>query len=162
MLSLAQDRRAIGFEKYALGRVQQVLGNEGMALKALEAAYEIFEAAEYHFRAALAATAIFEGTADARWKEKALRHAAVFPHSPISAMLQSHSEPTIAPLLRSLTPMQRQLTFALSEGLELAELSRRFSRSAYTLNKQVEVVFTHLGVTNRRALRNALQGWSFV
>ncbi len=162
VLSLAHDRRAIGFEKYALGRVQQVLGNEVMAMKALEAAYEIFEGAQYHFRAAQAATAIFEGTADAQWKEKAQRHADVFPHSPISAALKTKSEPTIAPLLRSLTPMQRQLTFALSEGLELADLSRRFSRSAYTLNKQVDAVFAHLGVTNRRALRNALQGWNFV
>jgi hypothetical protein len=162
VLSLAQDRRVIAFEKYALGRVQQVLGNEAMAIKALESAYEIFENAQYHFRAAVAATAIFESTGDAHWKEKARRHADVFPHSQINATLQAHGEPTIAPLLRSLTPMQRQLAFALSEGLELAELSRRFSRSAYTLGKQVDIVFSHLGVTNRRALRGALQGWSFV
>ena len=42
MLALAQDRRAVGFEKYALGRVHQVLGNETLAIACFEAAHEVF------------------------------------------------------------------------------------------------------------------------
>lgn len=161
VLSLAHDRRAAGFEKYALGRVQQVLGNEAIAIKSLQSAYDIFAGAGYHFRAALAATAIFESTGDASWKQKAQSHAAFFPHSALHSALHAQAEPALAPLLRSLTPMQRQIAFALCEGLDLAELSQRFSRSAYTLGKHVDVVYAHLGVKNRRALRGALAGWSF-
>jgi DNA-binding CsgD family transcriptional regulator len=159
-LALANDRRAVGFEKYALGRVQQVLGNDALAAKSFEAAYEIFDAAGYHFRSALAAMGLFETSRDAVWLERARAHAEFFPRSALRTTLSQENMSSEQSRLLELTPMQRQIAYALCEGLDLAELSRRFSRSAFTLGKHVDTVYQRLGVNNRKALRTAVQAWT--
>jgi DNA-binding CsgD family transcriptional regulator len=161
-ISVSNDRRSTAFEKYALGRVQQVLGNNSLAISAFETAYEIFSPANYHFRASLAAIGLFETTRDTTWLERARKHAAVFPQSALSTTLREENRVAEDERLRQLTPMQRQLALALCEGLDLAELSQRFSRSAYTLEQHVDVIYARLGVTNRRELRTALQEWRIV
>jgi DNA-binding CsgD family transcriptional regulator len=161
-LALANDRRAVGFEKYALGRVQQVLGNDSLAMKSFEAAYEIFNAAGYHFRSALAAMGLFETSRDAVWLERARAHAEFFPRSALRSTLSHESMTSENSRLLELTPMQRQIAYALCEGLDLAELSRRFSRSAFTLGKHVDTVYQRLGVNNRKSLRTAVQAWTVV
>jgi DNA-binding CsgD family transcriptional regulator/tetratricopeptide (TPR) repeat protein len=162
LLTLATDRRGVGFEKYALGRVAQVLGNDSLAVQSFQAAYEIFDGAGYHFRAALAAMGLFETTRDAAWLESARAHAEFFPRSALRATLAHESTASENARLRDLTPMQRQIAFALCEGLDLAQLSQRFSRSAFTLSKHVDAVYTRLGAKNAKTLRNAVQGWTFV
>jgi DNA-binding CsgD family transcriptional regulator len=161
-LALSNDRRATGFEKYALGRVQQVLGNDALATKSFEAAYEIFNAAGYHFRSSLAAMGLFETSRDASWLERARAHAEFFPRSALRATISHESMASENSKLLELTPMQRQIAFALCEGLDLAELSRRFSRSAFTLGKHVDTVYQRLGVNNRKSLRTAVQAWTVV
>jgi DNA-binding CsgD family transcriptional regulator len=161
-LQLANDRRAVGFEKYALGRVQQVLGNGALAIKSFETAYEIFNAAGYHFRSSLAATGLFETSREAIWLERARAHAEFFPHSALRATLSHENIASETSKLLELTPMQRQIAYALCEGLDLAALSRRFSRSAFTLGKHVDVVYQRLGVNNRKALRGAVAAWTVV
>jgi DNA-binding CsgD family transcriptional regulator len=162
LLNLGTDRRIVGFEKYALGRVHQVLGNDALALASFTAAYEIFDQAGYHFRASLAAMGLFETCRDAKWLERAREHAEFFPRSALRATLAQESIASDNARLLDLTPMQRQIAFALCEGLDLAQLSARFSRSAFTLGKHVESLYARLGVNNRKALRATMQGWTMV
>jgi DNA-binding CsgD family transcriptional regulator len=162
VLSLAHDRRAVAFEKYALGRVQQVLGNKVLAIKSFETAYDIFDRAQYHFRAALCALGLFETTRDEKWLQQARRHAAFFPNSALNVTLNQEDSAGVDVRLRELTPLQRQLALALCEGLDMAQLSQRFSRSAFSLQKHVDVVYGRFGVKHRNGLRSALQSWTLV
>lgn len=161
-VALAYDRRAAAFEKYAMGRVQQVIGNDVLAISTLQEAYAIFSAAGYRFRAALTAFALFEATADAHWIERARTDAEIYPNSALYSRLAQQPAEPVAPPLRGLTPLQRQIAYALCEGLELGELSQRFSRSAFTLERHVNAVYEHLGLKSRAALRACLQYWNLV
>jgi DNA-binding NarL/FixJ family response regulator len=161
-VALANDRRAAAFEKYAMGRVQQVIGNDKLAIATLQEAYDIFSAAGYRFRAALTAFALFEVTADGRWIERARADAAIYPNSALyRRVVQQPAEPVALPL-RDLTPLQRQIVYALCEGLELGELSKRFSRSAFTLERHVEAIYKHFGLKNRAGLRDCMQAWNLI
>ena len=51
-----------------------------------------------------------------------------------------------------LSPLQRQIATALWNGAETAELSRRFSRSAYTIENQIAAVLRAFGVETKREL----------
>jgi DNA-binding NarL/FixJ family response regulator len=52
-----------------------------------------------------------------------------------------------------LSPFQRQLAMAVGEGLDVAQLSVRFSRSTYTIERQLEQVLQRTGVTSAGELR---------
>lgn len=161
-VALANDRRAAAFEKYAMGRVQQVIGNDKLAVATLQEAYDIFSAAGYRFRAALTAFALFEVAGDARWIECARADAEIYPNSALYRRLaQQPAEPVALPL-RDLTPLQRQIVYALCEGQELGELSKRFSRSAFTLERHVDAIYRHFGLKNRAGLRDYMQAWNLI
>jgi DNA-binding CsgD family transcriptional regulator len=160
LLSLGRDRRAVAFEKYAQGRVQQVLGNDVLAMGSFREAYDVFASSSYDFRASLAAMGLFEITGDETWLARARQHAETFPRSALRATLNQERASEENARMRELSPMQRQIAMALCEGLDLAALSQRFSRSAFTLSKHVDAVFEHLGVKNRNALREAVQCWA--
>jgi DNA-binding NarL/FixJ family response regulator len=51
-----------------------------------------------------------------------------------------------------LTPLQRQIARALWSGADATDLSQRFSRSLYTIERQIAAVFTAFGVASRGAL----------
>ncbi|MDP9018556.1 MAG: hypothetical protein M3N19_09565 [Candidatus Eremiobacteraeota bacterium] len=155
-LSATNDRRAIAIERYASGRVQQVLGHKELAIEHLEAAYETFSQTKYHHRASLAAIALSEITGHAEWMQKARTHADRYPHSPISERLHDEELDPVDQRMAALSSMQRQMAVALCEGLEIEELSRRFSRSTFTLSKQIETIYQTLGVTSRNELRELL------
>lgn len=157
-LAITNDRRAIAIEKYASGRVHQVLGHKELATTQLAAAYDIYSQTRHHYRAAQAASALAEITQSMEWHEKALSHASHFPQSPMYERLNDTEGPVKdAYGLEDLTAMQRQIAHALAEGLDMAELSRRFSRSTFTLGKQIEIIYQTLGVSNRSELRAELQ-----
>ena len=158
-LAIATDRRALGFEKYALGRVHQVLGNETLAVKSLESAHRIFAECGYRFRAALAATALYELTHEGHWAERARRDLSIYPQSALAQMLNASPFPLDASPLRDLNSMQRQVAIALCEGLDVAALSERFSRSAFTMNRLVSAVYERLGTSSRSGLRSLLRDW---
>lgn len=155
-LGITQDRRAEGYSLYAMGRVQQMLGNAASARKALEEAYEIFVAAEYNFRAALVAEALGDLTQDASWAVRAREHAGHFPKSALYAYLAS---PAIknegSPV--GLSPFHRKLGSALCEGLDVPELSRRFSRSEFTIRREVQALYEALDVTSLAQLRGRFE-----
>ncbi len=149
---ITQDRRAEGYALYASGRVQQVLGNAASAKKALEAAYDIFVAAEHHFRAALVAQSLGELTKESDWIARAAQHAAHFPQSALYQYFNS-PEKTNGAISNGLSPLHRQLALALCEGLDIPQLSRRFSRSEFTLKREIQTLYGSLGVQGRTALR---------
>ncbi len=153
----AHDRRSIAYEKYAAGRVQAVLGNLKIAKESLEFAYEVFAQIQYPYRAALAAAALFEVTEDLQWLEKGRAQAAHVEKSPLFRRLSELDKVEEQRVLSGLTPMQRQIAIALSQGADLDELSHQFSRSRFTLEKQIEVIFAALGVESRHALRAELR-----
>lgn len=156
-LAAAHERRFVAYEKYASGRVQAVLGNTKLAADSLEFAYDVFAQIRHSFRAALAAAALYDLTEDRAWLEKARAQATHFSKSPIARKLRDLDRDEDQRALPGLTPMQRQIAIALCEGVDLDDLSHRFSRSRYTLQKQIEIVFKALGVQSKHALRAELQ-----
>jgi DNA-binding NarL/FixJ family response regulator len=145
------DRRAHAHALYAQGRIDQMLGRRDAAVTALQAAYEIFESASFHYRAAMAATALAEITADETWQAKALHHARSYPNCPLAAIVDE-SVSRAGAMPPNLTALQQQIARALFTGVEAQELSRRFSRSLYTIERQIALIHEAFGVTSRKAL----------
>lgn len=156
-LGASHQRRTQALEKYASGRVQAVLGNKNLAVKSLETAYQIFSQIQHEFRAALAAEALYELTQDDAWKRMAQAHALVFPHSALCKNVQLPQEEAAGDALSMLSNVQRQIAIAVSDGVGIEELSRRFSRSEFTLKRQIETIYQTLGVRGPLALRKELE-----
>jgi DNA-binding NarL/FixJ family response regulator len=155
--AIAHDKRAAAFTSYATGRVQQVLGNKQTATTAFETAYRIFDESEHHFRAALAAQGLAEITGATIWIERARQHAGFFPKSAFYRFLTDRISKQATPWIEGLTPMQRQLALSLCDGLEFKELSRRFSRSEFTIKREVQTLYDLFNVRTRSALRELLE-----
>jgi DNA-binding CsgD family transcriptional regulator len=156
-LAAAHDRRAVAYEKYSAGRVQAVLGSLKLARESLEFAYDVFAQIPYPYFAASAAAALYEFTEDKAWLEKARKQASAFKNSPFYQRLCDMDRVEEQRVLSGLTAMQRQIAIALSQGSDLDELSHQFSRSRFTLEKQIEIIFAALGVESRHALRAELR-----
>jgi tetratricopeptide (TPR) repeat protein/DNA-binding CsgD family transcriptional regulator len=156
-LAIAHDRRANGFTQYASGCVNQVLGNRESAITAFEAAYKIFDEAEHHFRAALAAQGLAEITSAAVWIERARTHAGAFPKSAFYKFMTERISRHATPWIEGLTPMQRQLALSICEGLDTRQLSRRFSRSEFTIKREVQTLYNLFNVRSRNDLRDKLE-----
>ncbi|HKU68077.1 MAG TPA: hypothetical protein VJP85_09890 [Candidatus Baltobacteraceae bacterium] len=150
-----EPRRSIAHQKYAAGRVQAMLGNAAAAIRALEAAYEIFSQIEHDYRAALAAQALFDLTHDDTWLKLARGHATRFPNSALAQRLND-AQPCNTPQMDGLTAAQRQIAIAHCQGADSEELSRRFSRSTFTIEKQLHAIYDAAGVDSRAALRDVL------
>lgn len=151
-LAATRGRRTVAFEKYASGCVQQVMGNTALAVQSFETAFEIFSQSEYYYRAAIAANALYEVTKNPTWLETARSFAKRFPQSALSAKLHA-PEPDRDVKFEELSPFQRQLAMAVGEGLDVEQLSVRFSRSTYTIERQLEQVLQQTGVSSPAALR---------
>ena len=148
---LKDDRRAIAFRRYAEGRIEQTLGRKGAAVAALEEAYRIFDAASYRYRASLAATALAELTGEERWSAAGIRHAAAYPDCPLATLPENALAREDA-MPAQLSPLQRQIARALWSGSDVPELSRRFSRSMFTIQNQIATVLQAFGVSTRAEL----------
>jgi tetratricopeptide (TPR) repeat protein/DNA-binding CsgD family transcriptional regulator len=155
-LAIAHDRRATGFTQYASGCVNQVLGNTESATTAFEAAYKIFDEADHHFQAALAAQGLAEVTGASVWIERARSHAGHFPKSAFYRFMNERISRPVTPWIEGLSPMQRQLALSVCEGLDTTQLSRRFSRSEFTIKREVQNLYTLFNVRSQGALRDVL------
>jgi tetratricopeptide (TPR) repeat protein len=150
-IDLHGNRRAIAHAKYAQGRIEQTLGRREAAVALLHEAYTIFDGVAYHYRATLAAAALAELTGESKWRDASTRHAAFYPDCPLA----TYADEVVAreeALPTTLSPFQRQVARALWSGAEPIELSRRFSRSMYTIQHQIDAVFDAFGVGSRGAL----------
>jgi hypothetical protein len=150
-LAVHGDQRALALARYAQGRIEQTLGRREAAAAALREAFEIFASASFHYRAVLAATALVELTGEDRWRHAALAHAGAYPECPLTAEAEHAGERDTA-MPPQLSPVQRQIARALWSGVDLAELSGRFSRSLFRIQRQVDAVYAAFGVTTRTAL----------
>lgn len=150
-----EPRRSIAHQKYAAGRVQAMLGNTALAVRTLEGAYEIFSQIAHDYRAALAAMALYELTQNQSWLQLARGHATRFPDSAFAQRING-SDPHSAPQVEGLTPAQRQIAIAHCHGADNEELSQRFSRSTFTIERQLQAIYEAVGVRNRSGLREAL------
>lgn len=149
-------RRNVAHQKYAAGRVQAMLGNTALAIRTLEEAYEIFSGLDHDFRAAVVAQALHDLTKDDRWLENARVHAGKFPHCALATSLHESKSQKKDTTAEGLTPTQRQIAIAHCQGFDNEELSRRFSRSTFTIEKQLEGIYTAFGVRSRTGLRDEL------
>ena len=145
------NRRALAHAKYAQGRIEQTLGRRDAAIALLRESYAIFESVSYHYRATLAAAALAELTGDAKWRDLSVKHAQFYPDCPLATLADEAVAREVA-LPEALSPLQRQVARALWTGAEPSELSKRFSRSMYTIQQQIDAVFDAFGVSSRGAL----------
>jgi tetratricopeptide (TPR) repeat protein len=150
-LAIARDRRTVAFLRYAQGRIDQTLGRRDDAVNALHEAYEIFDACSHHYRAMLAASALAELTGEPRWSTAANAHARRYPGCPLASMAGDAVAREDA-MPRALSVLQRQMARAMLGGAADGELSRRFSRSAFTVEREVRAVYDAFGVGSRAAL----------
>lgn len=151
MWAASTDERAVAFKKYAQGRIDQTMGRKDAAVASLTEAYQIFAKASYHYRCSLTASALAELTGQERWRETAIGHARHYPDCPLASIVEKAIEREEA-MPADLTPLQRQIARALWSGVDASELSKRFSRSLYTIERQISAVFTAFGVASRGAL----------
>lgn len=148
-------RRSVAHQKYAAGRVQAMLGNTNLAIRSLEGAYEIFAQIAHDYRAALAAQALFELTQNETWLQLARGHATRFPSSALAQRLNGSSAHDTA-RVEGLAMAQRQIAIAHCQGADNEELSQRFSRSTFTIERKLQAIYEALGVHNRSGLREEL------
>jgi DNA-binding CsgD family transcriptional regulator len=156
MLGMAKDPRAIAFAQYAQGLIELALGRRDTGVPSLVAAYQKFEAAGYHFRATLAAATLYEVTGEQKWRAASVAHASRYPNCPLATIADDAVAREEA-MPRTLSPLQRQIARALWSGAELMELSRRFSRSLYTIERQVADVYAAFEVRSRGELLEVAQ-----
>jgi tetratricopeptide (TPR) repeat protein len=150
-LALHHDPRAVAHARYAQGRIDQTLGRRDAAIAGLTAAFETFKESSFHYRATLTATALAELTGEQSWREIAFEHANSYRDCPLATMAdEAVAREDAMPV--QLSPLQRQLARAVWGGADAPELSRRFSRSIYTIERQIEAIQTAFGVTSRAEL----------
>ena len=147
------DARTHALARYAQGRIDQTLGRREAAVVALREAFEIFVSASFRYRAVLAATALAELTGEDRWRNAALAHAGAYPDCPLVAAAERAGEHELA-MPAQLSPVQRQIARAVWNGVELVELSQRFSRSLYRIQRMVDTVYAAFGVDSAASLRD--------
>ncbi len=150
-LAIHGDPRALAHAKYASGRIEQMQGHKATAETLLREAYEIFEGVGFHYRATVTATALAEVTGDEAWRAAAMRQAGNYPDCPMARSAENAIR-TEEAMPAQLSPLQRQIARATWSGAEPRELSRRFSRSVYRIERQIEAVFNAFGVRTRTEL----------
>ena len=152
VLALTNEPRAVATEKYALGCIERTLGNVDAARAALQEAYDFFDPIDYHYRAMLVASSLAELTGDASWSERAKRHLAHYPGNPLLAAKIDDATKSDA-VFDGLTPLQRQLARAHWSGADAQELSARFSRSVFTVQRHIAEIYRAFGVDSAASLR---------
>jgi hypothetical protein len=156
MLSMAKDPRSWAFVRYAQGLIDLTQGRADVAIPAITSAYDKFAAVGYEFRSTLAAGMLFEATGEQRWRDASISHAKRYPNCPLATFADDVVAREAA-MPKALSPFQRQLARALVGGAELAELSKRFSRSLYTIERQVSEVYAAFDVRSRGELLDVAQ-----
>jgi len=78
-------------------------------------------------------------------------------HNAFGSMVQGHAHPAIVRAVRERAALGTHFAAPTEDGVVVAEeLSRRFSRSIFTLQKQLGIIFGSLGVKSRLDLRKEL------
>ncbi len=150
--AITADRRSAGFEQYAQGRIEQMLGQTGAAENALRKAYGVFSTIDHQYRSLIAARALAEVTDDPIWTERASRHAQRYPGSPFAEKLGGGAaQPTV---WDAFSPLTRQIARAHIAGDDVETLAQRFGRSRETVERSLHDIYLAFGVASRDALRS--------
>ncbi|MDB5041985.1 MAG: hypothetical protein JWN27_2711 [Candidatus Eremiobacteraeota bacterium] len=149
--SIAGDRRSVADARYAQGLIDLTLGRRDAAVPVLIEAYATYDGAQHHYRATLTAAALAEATGEERWRAASIAHAGRYPSCPLATLAEDAVAREDA-LPQRLSPLQRQIARALVGGSDPADLSRRFSRSLYTIERQIVEIFGAFGVASRGEL----------
>jgi len=152
-LALTKAPNFVAAERYALARIAQTLGDRESAQGNYLKAYSVFAEMGYHYQAMLVASAMAELSGEAIWSERTREHLAHYPGCPFSAQAPENGLRN-DPVLESLTPLQRQLARAHWSGMDVDQLSQRFSRSLYTVERHVADIYAAFGVTSAGGLRD--------
>lgn len=152
-LVASRERRNHAEERFVLGTIERAVGNSTQAVAALREAYELFAAIDHHFKAGLAASALADTTGDTAWTDRAVAHIARYPGSPMARRIARPAPDRSDALMERLTPMQRQIARGMWEGLDARRLSERFSRSLFTVEREMTAVQSAFGTRSPSALR---------
>ncbi len=152
--SSSRERRMMAEQRFTVGTIERSIGNDVAAIDAMREAYDLFAAIDHHFKAGLAASALAEATGDATWTARAVAHVACYPGSPLARKVSTPPEQRSDATFERLTPMQRQIARGMWEGLDAGRLSQRFSRSLFTIEREMAVVHAAFGTTSGSALRD--------
>ena len=150
-LASRSDRRVEAGEAYAFGVVQAALGERDEAKRLLEAAYAVYAAIGYEWRAGRAASALERISNNPSWRERAHDMLRSYPRSWLAAprVERSHRE---RPELAKLTLAQRSVYDLLLTGRSTAEIAAEQGRSEFTIRNHIKVIFKVFGVNSRPAL----------
>jgi DNA-binding CsgD family transcriptional regulator len=157
-LASRDDRRVGAQESYAFGVVQLALGERSEAQRLLRAAFNVYDAIGYDWRAGRAALALAEATNDGAWRERAAVKLAPYGRSWLSATASTspthrHAEhATAAPEIQSLTKAQQAVYELLLRGRSTAEIAAEQQRSEFTVRNHIKAIFKAFGVNSRPAL----------
>ena len=150
-LAVHGDRRALAHARYAQGRIEQTLGRRDAAVRALTEAYDIYESSSFWYCCVQAALALADLTSDDRWQRAAVTHASRYPDCPLASCAERAAARQGA-MPEELSPVQQQIARAVWEGVHPVELSRRFSRSVYRIERQIQAVYAAFGVASSAEL----------
>ncbi len=151
----SRERRMTAEARFVVGTIERTSGNDAAAIEALTEAYELFAGIDHHFKAGLAASALADVTVDPKWTARAVAHIGHYPGSPLARTVAKPAAERTDPLFERLTSMQRQVARGMWEGLDARRLSRRFSRSLFTIEREMAAVHAVFGTTSVNALREA-------
>jgi hypothetical protein len=161
-LVASRERRNAAEMLLVTGTIECAMGHAETAVASLEEAYALFAGIDHHFKAAQAASALAEATADPAWTARAVTHAERYPRSSFARTIAKAAPARADSLLAPLSPLQRQLAQTMiREGLDAERLSRRFSRSLYTIQREVAAIHATLGTKNVASLRESLRKRGF-
>jgi len=148
-----KSKSAISSERYANARIAHTLGDRESALSNYTQAYDILAEMGYHYQAMLVASALAELTGESVWSERTREHIAHYPGCPLAAKKPEAGLKNDA-ILESLTPLQRQLARSHWSGMTIDQLSQRFSRSLYTIERHIADIYAAFGVKSADGLRD--------
>jgi DNA-binding CsgD family transcriptional regulator len=146
LLAFEYDRRIVAYEKVATGRVAEALGQRTAAIRAYNAALELWLELGFAVRAALVGLDLYQLTGDETRLEPAQ---AALERAP-AAWFGSWKAPR-GPVDR-LTPAERVVLFELLRGKTAKDIADTLDRSQHTVINHTRKVFAAFGVSSRARL----------
>ena len=158
LLASSDDRRVVAMEAYSSGVVHAALGERTGALRALEAAWKIYDEIGYDWRAGRTANALAALTDDDAWRTRAAEKLRPYPRSWLAG--DAARRGVDAADARRLTAAQSAVYELLLQGLSTAQIAGAQGRSEFTVRNHIKAIFKAFGVRSRPALLAAANGRS--
>jgi DNA-binding CsgD family transcriptional regulator len=148
-LAFAHDGRLRAIADYSAGVVQARLGNRDAAHDLLRSAWQVFQRAEYDWRAGRCARDIYALTGRRVWLDRARQKLETYRDTWLGEGLFQAS--AAGPLDR-LTPAQRRIFESLVAGASTDDIVASSGRSVFTVRNHVKAILAAFNVNSRSAL----------